>query len=654
MEQQVACRTPQAGLQPPFPPTGEGTTAENRRPGGCDRTGPWLLLFILCCLTATLTPFGGVRVAHAQALAPVAQPDNAPPRPADAMLIYGLVDRWIRQWNVPETPPDYLPAVHGACVTLRLEGEIIGRGEAFGKSGLWRALRQAYDEASARMTIDRDALFRQRLEETAGRITISLELAGPLIPLSAKTLEAIAAECVPGLDGVAIRAGTWEGSVFPGRMLAFSQEPAMAVSGLLTSAREAGAIALADGPDPTGKALTSLIEQGLLRVHRFRVTHVAQVDPRSSPMFLSRGGRDVSLKWASRPAMRALAQDMGLHLAGRMWPGVERFGLMGRYLPAQGRFAPELATPAEQGLAAYAMLRLSASDWLRPDASESIQAAAIRVLEHLAFVEPGEPDPLAEAGAAGLIAGALVEAGPERIGERPETAELLVRARRRLLEAYSSQSGFAQGLAEGERGVVAWGLGRLASAGGVHADVAASCVRQAFAASAPEALVTQMPFLAWAELDLRGEHVPTASGLRQLRSWAWRTQVGLGEHPDEAGGLRLVHSGAARAMPTWATARLLAALGRLARDPRVTDSDEALLEVARLLDGARFLRQLTADDALGHMYVAPARATGGVRAALFDQRMPPDATSMSLLAILETLEAIDALDTSRSRPRTEP
>jgi len=79
------------------------------------------------------------------------------------------------------------------------------------------------------------------------------------------------------------------------------------------------------------------------------------------------------------------------------------------------------------------------------------------------------------------------------------------------------------------------------------------------------------------------------------------------------------------------------------RDPRLTERGEIQGEIVRLMEALRYLRQLTASQSEAHMYKDPAKAIGGVRASLFDQRMPPEATAMTLLTVCETLRSLEAI-----------
>jgi hypothetical protein len=89
-------------------------------------------------------------------------------------------------------------------------------------------------------------------------------------------------------------------------------------------------------------------------------------------------------------------------------------------------------------------------------------------------------------------------------------------------------------------------------------------------------------------------------------------------------------------------------------DQRLTEDAEVPQETMRLLESLRFLRQLTADEAECHMYKDPAKALGGVRNSLFDQRMPPEATAMTLLAVCETIKSLEAIKARNAAPKEAP
>ncbi len=63
--------------------------------------------------------------------------------------------------------------------------------------------------------------------------------------------------------------------------------------------------------------------------------------------------------------------------------------------------------------------------------------------------------------------------------------------------------------------------------------------------------------------------------------------------------------------------------------------------------------RLAAGGGAGARAPRPPPAGGGVRAALWDPRMPPEATAMTMLAVAEFLRSLDALE-SRQNPAFAP
>ncbi|MFN7440371.1 MAG: hypothetical protein ACK5TV_09295, partial [Phycisphaerales bacterium] len=101
-------------------------------------------------------------------------------------------------------------------------------------------------------------------------------------------------------------------------------------------------------------------------------------------------------------------------------------------------------------------------------------------------------------------------------------------------------------------------------------------------------------------------------------------------------------------LPTWQAARPIAFIATMLGDPRLTAPDERSRELVRLLTSLRFLRQLQADDSTAWMQALPGSARGGIRSAPWDQRMPVDATAITLMAITESIRSLDALSPAKS------
>ena len=216
-EVQSACHTPrggpasaQAASAPPFSDADSlprrGVAAGQHR--ACCRNATPLLAGLVFLLLATLS---GRSLGQSI--------DIAPPGPQEAMEAWKLVEAWVRAGKVDDTAT--APAkVAAASVTLRLDGSVFGRGVALENEGrpLHTAAEAAIAEALSRVP-ETSALRDQIRAEALARATISLELAGPLIPVALTTYDEADMVINPGLEGVAARFGDRIAGVFPEWML---------------------------------------------------------------------------------------------------------------------------------------------------------------------------------------------------------------------------------------------------------------------------------------------------------------------------------------------------------------------------------------------------------------------------------------------------
>jgi hypothetical protein len=594
----------------------------------------------------------GPPIAPQQATADPSQP----PGPAEAMAAYKLVDGWVRSASVPE-PPDAasIPRVMGAAVVLRQDGEIVGRGVDMTTDGLalWRASRAAWAEASGRLGVQRDALMETSLRQAAAGLTISVELSGTPVPMLGAGYPDMTAELDPGLTGLAVRAGDRTRAVFPAAMLASGTMP-----------DEAFAIALLDlFEGDQAKAMDdtlALIAPTVLRERegvtflRFRVTHLAQWSPRGAPVFLHRGGWGAAPGAISVASLREMADGMAAHLVGRAWPGPDGYGMFGRLNPVTGRYDPRFADAAEQAAAALALRRYAATAGVNRDTADAAAVFAIELLGALAKVQGDETPPWADPASAAACVVAYLEGGRPRAGDEVTMGGLLPQCASAVEAAFEPGAGFKESVPPAAKGLVAWALVRMAlDTGNVESRSRAhEAVRAVYAGTPTELLVGQMPWLGWAELELASDgEVPAEVALRDLREAVWKHQLGpedVGpEDRDFVGGVVFTRS--QTPLPGWNTARPLAFMATMLGDGRLTGPEESTAELLKVIDGLRFLRQLCVDEPATYMFKGPARRTvGGVRAALWDVRMPPDATSLSLLTVCEALRSLERMQNSRA------
>jgi hypothetical protein len=214
-----------------------------------------------------------------------------------------------------------------------------------------------------------------------------------------------------------------------------------------------------------------------------------------------------------------------------------------------------------------------------------------------------------------------------------------------------------------QRSLVVWALARRDVTSATRLRSTDAAVRSGFRDVSAGALVGLMPWLGWAELTYARfqpepaapSELPSAVALREMRSLVWKHQLRAEDLPpdqqDLAGGIVFASSKHGQVLPTWQVARPLAFIATMLGDERLTEEKEVPAELSRLLASLRFLRQLTAGEAEGHMYANPALAMGGVRASVFDQRMPPEATALTLMTVCETLQSLENI---RARQEKAP
>jgi len=109
--------------------------------------------------------------------------------------------------------------------------------------------------------------------------------------------------------------------------------------------------------------------------------------------------------------------------------------------------------------------------------------------------------------------------------------------------------------------------------------------------------------------------------------------------PDTVGGFRM--TGQLVPEPTWRSAAMLAALAAAPRAPNVVNADQRDRWLVDLAAAFAFLDQLTIDAPDTWYIQRPHRAIGGVRMALWDNRLPLAATAMSLVAAVEFQQTLD-------------
>ncbi|HVZ95075.1 MAG TPA: hypothetical protein VG797_11260 [Phycisphaerales bacterium] len=558
----------------------------------------------------------------------------AVPPAGKTLEAWQAIDGWVKRWKAPGEAQAIDPAgTKGACVTLRLSGQVIGRATRMGESGstAWMAARDAMVEANQRFPVERDAMREEHIAEMLPRVMVDVQVAGTLVPLLGETFDAAAMELSPGIDGVAARAGDKTIGFFPGVMLATGTTPAEAMR---SAAGEIGLPPL---------ELGQLRKVHGLVVYRFSCRHLAACAPGEQPRFLMRGGSVIPLASVSMTGLRQFADRAAAHLMMHDWPGSEPNGMTGDYKPVMDRFEPVVAPPLEQSVAAMALLRYAATTGTAPSDAEKARKFAARVLGDLKTIADGEEDPLTSVPSASAFVAAWWEARRWDEGAFPLDDEFYGRAVVQVKTALLASGEWNGEVPGAARALAALAMVRASEGESSLRTSAERAVRSLFRDTSRGDLVSMMPWLGWAELELAGAkgEVPSLAALVDMRQTMWKFQLAdadVGECLDFTGGLLFTRS--RNPLPTWTTLRPVAFAATMLSDERLTPPDLFARELSSLRRSMRFMFQLAPDDAAAHMYRDPKRAMGGVRRAVWDQTLGLDSTALSLLAACEVLKAI--------------
>ncbi len=565
--------------------------------------------------------------------------------PEESISAHDSVRSWVRAWSVPGLEQaGGLPDVWGAAVTVRLDGSVLSRGVWISDEGpdaaaVWHAAGEAVRIARAALPSQGDALDEERFDEMGARATVSLELIGAPVPIPADELALPFAGCSPGAEALVARIGDRSRVVGVDAQLTRGSDPARELSALATSITGAGETAL--------RPISELVDDGYV-FSRAPVTHLAMPFPGATPVFLSRGGGTVPSGAIRSSTLRETADLIAAHLRSRVWPGIESYGVGGDLNAVTGAVEPLAADPFDQAMTAMALM--SHAEMRSPDAPASGQAA-LEIMRELAAVEPGEETPWSTpVAAAGTIAAlAMVDPGV-RAGD-PAYEVLKVRCLSVLRESFDPETGFGEGVPRSAFGLIAWAHTRAAWLDpSFTRERANESVRRAFRETPASGLAAQMPFLAWADIELHPEgDLPSAQALVAMRAQVYGYQLHWRDlrpiDRDLAGGVVFTRSSVA--LPTWHTLRPIAGIATMLGDERTTPGGLASTGVARelvvLSDALRFCRQLVMSGDGLYLARNPPQSNGGVRRALWDPTLAPEAGAIALMTVCESLDSMGSL-----------
>lgn len=582
--------------------------------------------------------------AVAQGAAPVQPTAPGKPRvvpraematPAEAVDAFSMVEGWVARWQPPEPGASGALAPAGAaCVTLRIDGGFLARAASDSRAAggaLVAAARGAMSIAEKKLPLTTDAFRQDRLRDSAKRMTIGLELAGPLIPLEIKTYDEADAAVKLGGEGVAARIADRIELIFPLQMVEQNMLPGDALANAVAKAADDPTLALRASPIDQPGDLASRMGATFFR---FKVQQLVQTRPGAAPQFTTRAGRLIMSEAVTISGIGAWADSMAAHLVAKA-RRVEA-GAPGRDGWSQASLLDRLVVA--EALRMYAALtREGEPSVTARDAAEVAEQIVSQVRGSIDARELGWVETALIADLSGMLTAPAAEGG----GVLAERAAALA----------AIDAGAIAKLPPAQRALVAWVLAKQGESGGEMHAAARRILGALYQETPPSQLSSLMPWAGLAELAVRGE-MPAAAGLRQWRAETWQHQLSAqaagDEQADLAGGI--VFTSLRAPWPTAQTARAFAVGAAMLGDGRVTDEAEVPAELSRLLAATRFMMQLTADEVWAWDAADAKTVVGGVRSSLWESRQPPEATAMSLIGAVRLLESLDALAKAHGRP----
>ncbi|MFK7759559.1 MAG: hypothetical protein AB8C13_06405 [Phycisphaerales bacterium] len=570
--------------------------------------------------------------------------------PTKAMGIYQTIDQWVRDLEVQDEPIDAdQEELSAVSVTLRLEGQVIARGQVISKDPnplvVSQAARAAIAQARSWVRDQTENEPAQKVwDSVSSRITLSVELADTIVPMTPSDLASPGLGLSPGIHGLVMYLGEKSEIVTPDEMITLGLTYDRAAGSMATQLSGEGANALLSIGELSGRGFTFA---------RCEPTWIGQSKLASGGAFLDRGGRVIQESSMGVRSVREMGERVARYLIAQKWPGSERYGMAGTRDVISGRASPEVAPVYEQALVATALLRFGASSesTLHTEATQH----AIQMLKDLGAVEVGEPKPwdMNVDGGIGAAACMIALSYMDQIQIRNDKDLVLLssQCQKTLESLYSPIDGYARTVPAPAWGLVAWGLSRSGSE-----PIAESAIRAAFRDTPVGQLAGQMPFLGWAELDLAQgkDTVPAEKVFNQMRALMWEHQLSRADldwrDRDFLGAV--VFTTGSSILPTSGNLRPIAFACSMLGDPRITQGTIAdgsiTSEITKTVSALRFVDQLMMSDDSAFLSRSPELCVGGVRSSLWKWEVNPASSAIALLAALEFYESIKSISVRAS------
>lgn len=567
--------------------------------------------------------------------------DPAESTPAEgAVQMFQALAEAVDKWDAGSFEGTALPRdTYGVWINLRLAGRSIGTGQAVASDPegaitaeqVTAAAQRAMDEAVVFVQGDGDPVERADRAATIAELPIALEMQAAQRPkrVRGNSLDDAIRGFNPGASGMLVRINDRYDTVFPGAMLQHGQDPSQALFAALVRS------------DVGVKAFDAALADGSARLWEFDVLHLAQRAPGDAPAFKMRGSVLVRESAVNMTSLDDVIHGVVDHLLTHDWERGQK--MLGAYLPEVDQYEPFAASAEDQALAALALMRFANDCGPEDLRGAKARSVALKWLADLAGPESaGSITPTLEPGAAAIALLALRETRDGDIASDPargaqltalaQWCRIMSRAALERIDPRDSTIGL------GDRAAMAAALGSEAA------------MMNLWNQTPPHDRSTLLPWLGWTQ-RAEGASTPEDAAVTawrgevaEFRAALWRAQIDVTQagalRDDFAGGFRGA-DGLVRA--DWQSMR---ALGFLAASVTKFSGGEQVTpieEIVRLTHGVRFAAQLSVRAEDDYRLARPVAALGAIRAAPWNPALPPGASALGLLALIDTRTAIKEL-----------
>ncbi len=533
-----------------------------------------------------------------------------------------------------------LPDTYGVWINLRLAGRSIGTAQATASDPegavtteqIRAAAQGAMNEAVVFVQGDGDPVEREDRAATIAELPIALEMQVAQRPkrVRGNSLDDALSGFNPGSSGMLLRINDRYDAIFPGAMLQHGQDPSQAIFAALVRS------------DVGVKAFDAALADGSARLWEFDVLHLAQRAPGQAPAFKMRGSVLVRESAVNMTSLDNVIDELADHVLTHDWATGQK--MLGTYLPEVDQYEPIAASAEDQALAALALMRFSNSCGPGDERGGKARSAALKWLADLAGpVTGGSITPTLEPGAAAIALLALretkdgdISSDPDRGAQLAALAQwcrIMSRAALERIDPRDSTIGL------GDRAAMAAALGSEAA------------MMNLWNQTPPHDRSALLPWLGWtqgtegATTTVDAAVAGWRNEVAEFRAALWRAQIDVTQagvlRDDFAGGFRGA-DGAVRA--DWQSMRALGFLAvSVKKVPAAGEEMAPVEEIVRLTSGARFAAQLSVRAEDDYRLARPAAALGAIRAAPWNPALPPAATALGLIALVDTRTAIKEL-----------